>query len=225
MSFNPNAHPEISSVDGFVWHRILAGITWAAMVIAAGNNNNSSWPMASVAISAAAAIDKWQSLDRIILLFDTSPLPDDCTIISAVLATYCHAKSDGLSILPNMNVYSSLPASDVALVDADFTTLGAVPFCDIPVAYNNFVIGMWNSFVLNAAGIAAIEKAGITKLGLRNVNYDVDGVIPTWAALQLYSEIQIRTGDTLESEGKPTLTVTYTQPPWGINFPMAVAHG
>ena len=40
---------------------------------------------------------------------------------------------------------------------------------------------MYNNFALNASGLAAINKTGITKFSLRIVS-DIDNVEPTWSS-------------------------------------------
>jgi len=133
-------------------------------------------------ITASATTNQWKTLYRSIFLFDTSALPDGCQISSATLSIYGRAtKADALSITPDINVYASNPASSTVLTGTDFATLGSTPFCDIPITYANWnegTPGTANEFVLNAAGLAAISKTGITKLGIRNANYDVSGDAP-----------------------------------------------
>jgi hypothetical protein len=71
-----------------------------------------------------------------IFLFTTSSLPDDATIDAAVLSVNGYQKSDGLSVTPDMNVYSSAPASNTALEAGDFDSLGSTAYATA-VAYGD----------------------------------------------------------------------------------------
>ena len=73
--------------------------------------------------------------------------------------------------------------------------------------YANYSISGYNDFTLNANGIAAISKTGISKFSARNANYDVAASSPPWvdsglSSLYFYMAEQ-GTGY------KPKLVVTY----------------
>jgi hypothetical protein len=129
---------------------------------------------------------------------------------------------DSLGIAPDLNIYSSNPASNTALVAGDFDSLGTTAFCDTPILFTNWGTG-YNDFALNASGLAAISKTGVSKFGLRNANYDVADELdpnnhdPSWssdttsAVSPWYSE---------KGEGyQPKLVVTYTTS--GVDYPVA----
>jgi hypothetical protein len=191
--FRPNAHPEGATVDGYVRqsYDYDSGVEWLALRGAAGSDADDTSPI-GVYIKADRTphTDRWIILGRSILLFDTSSLPDNCTINSAVLSIYGNEKLDALGITPNINVYGSAPASNTALVAGDYDSLGVVAFCDNAITYATFEVGTekgwtggaWNSFLLNSSGLAAISKTGITKLGLKNANYDITGSAPSWTS-------------------------------------------
>ena len=212
--FYPDADPETSSVDGEVAEHYVAaaGVTWANIIIATGSTAADNLQGFGINIKAATGANLWMQLRRWILLFDTSSIPATADISSATLSIYGYGKEDFLSILPNCNVYSSNPASNTSLVAGDFDSLGLLAFCDSPIAYNDWNTSGMNSFVLNADGLAAITKAGITKLGIRNVNYDVDGVVPPNWISQKYSALY---GRPAEKGGgyRPRLIVNYTDIP------------
>ncbi len=208
-TFYPDAHPESTSVDGYAWHYLLAGLTWGQIITAAGigSNDSESILYCTYAKSHDYLDGKWEWLYRSILLFDTSALPDGATIIAATLRIYGDSKEDTLSAAPDINVYSSNPASDTVLEAGDFNSLGSTPLCDTPITYAGWNVAGYNDFTLNAAGLAAISKIGITKLGLRNANYDVAGVSPTWVADKRFALWGLSADTPLGS--KPKLTITY----------------
>ena len=184
-TFYPDVNPESTSVDGGVGenHSHPEALTWTEITGGVGNEAVDDENISEVGFCSAYTAenqDKWLDLYRAIFLFDTSSIPDDAEIISAIFSLYGESKVDDLNVLPNINIYSSNPAINTALVSGDFDSLGSTPFCDTPITYANWSITGYNDFTLNASGIAAISKTGITKFGVRNANYDVAGVMPTW---------------------------------------------
>jgi hypothetical protein len=154
--------------------------------------------------------NKWVRIRRGVTLFDTSSLPDNATITDATLSIYGLNKSNALGITPIVNVYSSAPASNTALVAGDYDSLGSTPFCDTPITYSNWKVASpyWNDFVLNTAGIAAISLTGISKFGLRDVTYDVGNSAPAWTSNK---SSFLQGGSADKGTGyKPKLVVTYT---------------
>jgi len=224
-TFYPDAHPESTSVDGRVIHQVATtGILWADLVAAVGSGaNDGSAYLAIIHMECGSDTDRYAALGRGILLFDTSAIPTGAVIISAILSLYGSGKADNgdpTGWLPDINIYAASPALDTQLVAGDFDSLGSTPFCDTPIGYNDWNIAGYNDFALNAAGKAAILKTGITKLGVRNANYDVAGVAPTWQYIY---------GGNLDSywfncycaeQGngyKPKLTITYYPESFGLD--------
>lgn len=211
--FYSNAHPESTSVDGVVEHYTYfgagLGLAWAALVAAAGtDSDDATWDAACVRFISNVDANKWARLSRGIALFDTSGLLGDDVISSATLSLYGLSKKDDDGWLPSINIYSAAPASNTALVAGDFDSLGTTPFCDTPITYANWSITGYNDFVLNAAGLAAISKGGITKFGVRNANYDVAGTPPTWTATERSAELWWHQAE-VEIAYNPKLTITY----------------
>ncbi len=198
-TFNPDAHPEVTSVDGRVRLFHAAGLTWAAIRGGNGTFADDSTPSSSsVSIQADAATDKWQQLIRFIMLFDTSSLADDTTIASATLILWGRIGLDSLSINPSINIYASNPASNTAVVAGDYNSLGTTPLATA-IAHSSWSQTGANVFTLNAAGLALITKTGITKLGARLV-CDATDSEPAWSSGQKQSTFAF---DSAEDIGTP----------------------
>jgi len=210
----PDAHPEVTSVDGWVREYDSDGLVWADIRGGAGYDGYDGLFGLTVNIQADAAIDKWQSLIRAIMLFDTSRLPDDCIIDSATLRLWGRLGYDKLGITPSLNIYSSNPALDTAIVAGDFDSLGDSPLATA-ILHADWNPAGPNVFTLNAAGLATISKTGITKLGARLV-CDAENAEPAWLAGQLGSTFNFYGAE--PSGGgycyPPKLTITY---PSGID--------
>ncbi len=206
-TFNPEVWLGAVSGDGKVVHSDDP-ISWANLIAGAGNAADNFSFITPTFIFSSATTDMWHRIRRGIFTFDTSSIPDDATIVTAVFSLYGRTsdpKSDNLNILPDVNIYSASPASNNNLVGGDFNSLGKIPYCDTLIAYADWVVG-WNDFVLNPTGRAAISLTGVTKIGTRNVNYDVDEVEPAWSS-NLGSYLQC---DGSENTNPPKLVVNYS---------------
>lgn len=210
-TFYPDPNVEVTSVDGWVTDN-ANNMSWANLIIEPGSNfadNGASGYL--IYIKSDGVADQWDDLLRSCFLFDTSSIPDGSVIISATLSIYGSGKADNLTITPNINVYSSAPASDTALANGDFDSLGTTAYCDTPVTYGDWNVAGYNDFELNTAGLAVIDDTGITKLGLRNANYDVSGTPPAWGNT-LDSYLQGYFADEPLTTKDPRLVVVYGAP-------------
>jgi len=204
------------SLDG--WAGLSAvSLSWADLLTTSGNDSADGSSIAAlIAFNSDTVNNKYALLRRSIFLFDISALPSSADIESAIFYIKGYSKqNDGSLANVKINVYSSNPASESAIVDADNITLGTTPYCDTDLAYADFDVSGFNSFILNTAGLAALASAyagsGILKIGIREVTYDVGGATPTWGSgdrtniLGYYSERPGTTDD-------PKLIITYSLP-------------
>ncbi len=210
MTFYPDAHPESISVDGEVDVFAAGGLTWAGLVAAAGTSFSDSSNSSRIVNMQGhnTDTDKWIAMQRAIFLFDTSTLLDGATITSAILSLYGISKQDAQGWLPDVNIYSADPVSNIALAASDFQRIDSTPLCDTPITYNGWNPSGYNDFALNAAGLAIISKTGITKFMTRNANYEVAGSSPTWASGQKYAFLACYFAER-GSIRRPKLVVTF----------------
>jgi len=217
MTFYPDAHVETSSVDGAAIHN-EAEVTWATILAGAGNRSDDALDgIHHGYFNADGGTNKWVQLHRPIYVIDISGLPPNAIITGVIFSLYGYDKADGLSTAPDFNIYSSNPASNIAIVVGDYDSLGTTPYCDTPITYANFKVAdpFWNDFIFNAAGIAAVQAAadgdGILKLGSRSPTYDVAAGTPNWVqdAVCYMSTYAADKG----AGYKPKLVVTYAPTP------------
>jgi hypothetical protein len=137
-----------------------------------------------------------------VMLFNTAALP--ASPISGRVRINLNTNSDALGISPQYKIFSSNPASEVALDPADYSSFGSTPYSD---AHGAGELGNLD-FELNAAGLAAIAVGGTTKLGIRETEYDVANIEPAWTASQVSVFISSTGGSTLllEIESVPAVT-------------------
>ena len=208
----PDANPETTTVDGSVEHNIGAYDTWAAIQGGAGTG---AFPdaasEAALWIAAGASAGQWQVISRGIFLFDTSTLTANASISDAVISLYGQSKQDVEGWTPNIDIYTSAPASNTALVAGDFDSLGTTSQTGSPITYAGFSTAGYNAFTLNATGRGNVSLTGISKFGSRNANYDVANSAPAFTAFAS-NGIQIYFADQAGTANDPKLVVTYTKP-------------
>jgi len=210
-TFYPDANPETSSVDGYVGVT-EANAEFSTLKTYDGNYSRDDGTYLRIKIVATQYTNKFAELHRMIILFDTSGLDDAASISAATLSLYAGGWVDDLGCHPDINIYSSNPDTNTALIDSDFNDLGTIPFCDTPITYADWASYGYKDFILNADGINAISKTGVSKFGARNASYDVGGSIPQWASLK---ESQLIARSREYGAGPnyyPKLVVTYTIP-------------
>lgn len=202
LTVYPDASPGATTVDGLAGADIFDS-TWANLITSSGNYANDSDLTINVVIGSA---DLWWYLHRVIFLFDTSSIGNGSTISIATLSVFGINKTDGLAITPNIDIYTSAPASNTVLASADFASFGIISQTGSPITYANFSIVGYNDFTFNATGISNIDKTGISKFGARNANYDVSGIEPSLSSF-VESSIQFASAD--NGTNQPKLVVTY----------------
>jgi len=200
------------SVDGYTYRS--ANETFATMRGGAGNGvQSSSGGMTIRQMAYSSGGVNFAVFDRAILIFDTSALGSGAVISAATLDLY----ASGLTALgdSSLAIVSASPASDTALVAADYSTLGTTAFTDSQPAFSSMAANPSYgdiSITLNASGRNAISKTGKTILGFRTEwdrNNSFGGV---WVANGT-TGVVIAASETSGTVDDPTLTITYTNPP------------
>lgn len=206
-TYYPDAHTETNTVDGQLGQ---TGNTtdWLSLVDGAGNYaDDTDWRM-TAGYECTAGGNYWLPY-RIITLFNTADLTSGATISSATYSLYGQAIANSLGASLVINVYSSAPASNTALVAGDFDSLGTTAFCDSGIAVASITTSGYNNFALNASGLAAISKTSITKLGSRDATYDVGRATPPRGASGT-GKVIFYSADQTGTANDPKLVVTFT---------------
>jgi hypothetical protein len=202
QTFYPDASPETTSVDGYVAHD-EDGLTFSALVASAGNTVDDSGVVSLASLRAGGNIDKWKLIYRGIFLFDTSSLTNAAVIDSATFSLYATSIDDS-HFNQSLSVVSSNPASNTALANGDYATTGTTRFAS-DIDFGSVTLNAYNDFSLNASGLAAISKTGITKLAVR-CSGDVDDSAPAWSDSEACS-VLVSTADA--GSNMPKLVVNY----------------
>lgn len=175
--FYPDAHPESTSVDGFVKNN--SSKTWDTVHDATTGTFDSEGAGGYVFMrrnSSNTDIRKW------FFLIDTSSLGTD-TISSATFNVQAgnDQRSGHSNTIKAVHLVQTSPASNTELSTNDFDQCGATDNptegSDSPVTIASMSNNTYFQYILNATGIGWIDKNGITKLGLRST-WDVTDTEP-----------------------------------------------
>ncbi len=172
--------------DAFIYRNIAnPGETWAGITGNAGNTIDSTTTNNTpLDIIMSTTSNQFRRNARAGFTFDTSSIPDTDVVSAAVFSFRGTGKGDpATAITPDLNVYDFTPADDDTFVAGDYNQIGTTAY-STAISYASYNTAGYNDFTLNATGIAAISLTGITKLGLRNANYDAAGTPPTWTSNQ-----------------------------------------
>lgn len=207
--------------DGVAYH-ILDNQTWATIRDGAGTGaNDTATSSQGAGVSAGTNASTWYLIVRGLYVFDVSALAGETVIAPTTFSLYGHGGTDPGNWDIEMNIYQSAPANNNAIVAGDYDSLSTTPFCDTPIAIDSWA-GSYNAFAFNAAGIAfiqaAIDGAGIAKLGSRESKYDVANSPPAYVKNEYsyFTNYFAEQGTTY----RPKLVVTYST---SIDYPISAS--
>ncbi len=209
LTVHPDPDPELTTVDGCVRaYYPSPGMAYATLRSQSGNQAFDNLTDSDfVSLRAKLSVTGlFTELRRGILLFNTSALGGD-DILSATLSLWGKGKGETLGAT-SVDIVASSPASNTALVPADYQTLGTTLFGGMDIAA--FATSAYNDFALNAAGIANISKTGVSKFGAR-LGWDRTGTEPAWVSATDAS-VSIFYAEYTGTERDPKLTITHELP-------------
>jgi len=206
-TYYPDADAETTTVDGYVGR---SSVDETLAVIRAGAGTHSSDSVASSNspyFAASTTSNQFGSLFRNIYLFDASSLGDTYVINSAVFSVYGFDRDNQFGGSPEIDCVSSSPASNTALVNADYGQLGSTVFSSI--AHSGWATTGYNDFTLDSNGRNNISTTGISKFGTR-LNWDTDNSFGgSWGG-SLGIRFDGYFADETGTSKDPKLVVTYT---------------
>lgn len=202
-----------TTIDGYASRVPGGGLgeDFATIRAGAGTGNNSGATAMAVWLAEDPVVGKFKSQQRVIATFDTSAL-GGAVPTAATLSFTLNGKYDGNSYGDAFaaNVYSANPASPNAITAADYAIANfgvATPF-STAIPWSAWTVAAYSDFVLNAAGLAAINKSGITKFGVLST-FDATGSGPTSAGRNIQTAVTLESADQSGTTKDPKLTITY----------------
>lgn len=204
LDFYPDPNSGGTTVDGEAG-RASVDETLATIIAGAGTFSNMNGAGIDIELDASATTNQYALLFRGILTFDTSALGSGATISGATLNLYVNTAKDDFGS-QSFNIVGATPANNNNVVNADYSQLGTTKFSS-DIAFSGISTAQYLVITLNAAGLAAISKTGITALGLRLTCDNLGGSV-VWQASPKYCDLNFKTADL--NQQKPYLEVTYT---------------
>mgnify|MGYP001580238810 CR=1 FL=1 len=207
LTVYPDPDPETTSVDGN--NQTAGNGTWS--VVHDATTGTVSDSTANIWVVTALDTGLYQ-IARGFILFDTSSLPDDAVISAATVDLTNNSTSNTDINNMSLGIVASTPASNTAIAAGDFdnftlhsdTVYGSIDL-------TAFIDNATHTITLNAGGITAIDKTGITKYGLR-ISGDYNETAGHGSAPGGANETQVRMSETAGTASDPALTITYTVP-------------
>lgn len=202
--YRPDPSTGATTVDGRAY-RDVAGESWATIRSGAGNGHEDTTAEGRAAvIQAAGSSNLYVQLSKAIFHFNTEPTPDGDDVSSVVLSFYVTEKSNAFATAITLTDASTAANNDIA--DSDYGNVGTTAYSSA-VNIDSISTGAYNNWTCNATCIAAINKTGVTKIGMR-VELDRANTTPTWTADGV-SRINGRFADTADITSDPILTLVH----------------
>lgn len=205
------------TVDGYAGYNNATGPTWANILVQNGNANNTAGTVFYVPyIQADTAANTWVWLTRSKISFNTSGLPDTAVISASTLYLYGNTKGDTFTtdLASIVQIYGSADTTDAiansSYENASSTVINAKPY-STGITYASFNGSAYNTFALNADGIANIQLTTTTKFSIKDSYYDNARNVPTWESGKVHS-IEVRSAETAGTSSDPYISITYTVP-------------
>ena len=158
-------------------------------------------------IKAFTTTNYWDYLGRTGVIINTSGLPDDATIDSAVFGVYGYSKSNGDGS-PTFGLTLFSPASNTTLVAGDYDSFGNDRIAT-DIAYADLVTGGYTNWTITDTDV--IDVTGFTRIMVRD-SWDIDNTTTglTWGGSMVFTGYSIydssESGDTKD----PFLQIEYT---------------
>jgi len=167
----------VMNFSGWVRHYEIPPpyFTWDELREQVGNDTNYGTNIYMANVAPAGQEDKWQTLTRGILTFDTSEIVGN--VSAAFLYFKVSSKEDTLGLAPDIVCVSVNPQGEEHLEGPDYSEFGTLHKSDI-LPWTSHVLGEYSVFTLSPSSIV---DGDLTHLGIR-VRKDITGVDPTWIA-------------------------------------------
>ena len=213
-SFNPDANPESTSVDGYIFNSVVSE-TWAQITAGDGTGVDDTDTLLQVRVVATTTTDEYEVLTRIKCLFDTSSIGSGYYVDSASFKfTPFYSSQDDFGMSLALVSCSTASNTSLSLSDYNISSFGSTRL-STDIALASMVDEDQSTMNLNAFGLANIDMEGVSKFGLI-CDFDLDGA-PAWINSG-DSRVVMYSADS--ALNMPTLDVTYFENTGHTNLPL-----
>jgi PKD repeat protein len=123
-------------------------------------------------LTAASTTDIFTEMRRGIVSFNTSELPDDCIISSAIFSIYGTTKAGAATLgKVNVSLTGGVLVNNSSIESGDYDGFSSIEYA-APILYDDYNASGWNNFTFNSNGISAISRTSYTVLFIRD-SWDV----------------------------------------------------
>jgi len=200
--------------DGYA-NTSTGGSSWHSAVTTGAVNDANMAAINLIRATSHSDSNEWTQCVRAFYAFDTSALPDTCTIDSATLVLKGHDKKDDLSDgLWELAVFDATLYNEYLVGWNDFVNAGTIQLTN-SIAYDSWNTSGNNTLTFNATGLAYFNKSGNTVFCIRDATHDVADELdpnnhdPNWIS---FKASYVRWVAGAEAD-KPILTINYTEAP------------
>lgn len=216
-TFNPNADPETSSVDGATYY-FSTQVSWASIVVVAGNGSASTSTFdAGYKARSGTSADTWDFLVRGVFQFSTVTLDNYRPVESGEVSLYGQEKLNGNSW---SDAHASLALIDLigspnttSVTTQDFARLhtGGNTRMASDFSYASFSTAQYNVFTLNNDGINFISRTANTKFGTCAAA-DLDATQPNYGGSNIFTQLIVYHAEDTDGNRDPKLDVDTISP-------------
>lgn len=200
----------VSPCDGQMSYN-STGLTFGSIRTATGTAANASAgsPITALSADTTGQTDKYVQLARGIINFNTSALTSGATITNVVFSGWFIQKTNALGS-PDFHIAGATPATTDDVVTGDYLQVQTTSFGNVTYANVDASNTAYTDITLNASGLAAINKTGVTSFS-RQLSWDILNSTTglTWGA-DLDSRFAMRDADFGPATHSPKLVVTYS---------------
>jgi len=205
VKFYPTPGSDGVAADGRA-DRTKDKTTWGDIRGGAGTTAFPAIPTSWIGFTCGGDPNTWYILYRTLLHFDTLLLPAGCLIDAAKIGLSGYWKSNTIPSTPSLALVESVDPTPGDITPADYQNLNTAILAP-KIAFDDFSDVGWNVFTLPESSFEFIIRAGITKFGLREGNYDCPNIEPPYNRYKT-STFRVSMRDDIEAHW-PYLEVTY----------------
>ena len=182
------------------------------MIAGTGTSANDSSSPFYCELYSGSTSGNWQTLNRPHLTYDTSSIGSGQEATAATHRLRTKSVGSGTELDSELiNVYASTLASNTAVVTGDHLSLGTTPFATgiANSTIRSGGVGTFHTWTFNAAGLAAVDVTGITKLAIAWETDRSAGSMPSPSLYATYG-CRFESAEEFGTANDPLLTVTHS---------------
>lgn len=205
VKFYPTLGSSGVAADGYVAGWTTTTPTWENVWAGVGTYAYDAQTTTRIRFNCNIPPNEWSDIVRTMLHFNTSAIPVGSLITAAKVRLRYYGKANSGPWSPSLALCVSTDLTPGAITPADYQRSG-YPLMANKIPYNSWVGG--DHFLqIYPALFNWIIPGGVTKLAVREGNYDLPGINPGWSASKTFNMVFYARdyGETLS----PYLEVTY----------------